>query len=318
MKRQRSKRLGQAGVVGVLLMAAVAWAEPPASAVATGAPDEGDPRVEAALLVDATQVKPGDAFRVGVRFRMDPGWHIYWKNPGDSGLETEVSWDTPGSTVGPLQWPFPHTFRTPDGFIVTHGYDGEVLLFAQARATESATGTLQLSAAVEALVCEVHCIPAELMLTRSVPLGPETTLDADASRAFDAAGAQVPRPVADTGHAVRVALDAPQLTAGQDFTGTVTVTGPGGAPLPALEADFFTPERIDGVASVALTQAGPGRFTLKGKAEPDVPAAAPRLTGVLRLGTKASGYQPLAVDVPLAKRARNSQPPRPTSSPARM
>ncbi|NMO16114.1 thiol:disulfide interchange protein [Pyxidicoccus fallax] len=300
MKRQQWKRFGAVGGLGMALLATVAWAELPASAVGTSAPDEGDPRVEAALLVDATQVKPGDAFRVGVRFRMDPGWHIYWKNPGDSGLETEIAWDTPGSTVGPLQWPFPHTFRTPDGFIVTHGYDGEVLLFAQARAAEGATGSLQLSAAVEALVCEVHCIPAELMLTRSVPLGPQTQLDADAARAFDDAQTKVPRPTADTGHMVKLALDTPQLKAGQEFTGTLTVAGPGGAPLPALEADFFTPERIDGVERVTLTSAGPGRFALKGKAEPDVPTAEPRLTGVLRLGTKASGYQPVTVDVPLA------------------
>jgi thiol:disulfide interchange protein/DsbC/DsbD-like thiol-disulfide interchange protein len=300
MKRQQWKRLKLAGSAGVFLLSAVAWANLPPSAVGTGAPDEGDPRVEAALLVDATQVKAGDTFRVGVRFRMDPGWHIYWKNPGESGLETEVAWDTPGSTVGPLQWPYPHTFRTSDGFITTHGYDGEALLFAQARAAPDATGTLQLSAAVEALVCEVHCIPAELMLTRSVPLGPETVRDADAVRAFDAAQAKVPRPTSDTGHTVQLALDAKQLTPGQDFTGTLTVTGPNGAALPAVEADFFTPERIDGVASVALTAAGPGRFSLKGKMEPGAPEKEPRLTGVLRLGTAASGYQPLAVDVAMA------------------
>jgi len=300
MKRQQSKKLGPVAVVGVLLVSAVAWAQLPPSSVATGAPDEGNPRVEASLLVDATQVKAGDTFRVGVRFRMDPGWHIYWKNPGDSGLETNVSWDTPGSTVGPLQWPYPHTFRTPDGFIVTHGYDGEVLLFAQARAAENATGMLQLSAAAEALVCEVHCIPAELMLTRSVPLGPQTVRDAEAVRAFDAAQAKVPRPAADTGHTVQLVLDAKSLTAGQDFTGTITVTGPGGAPLPALEGDFFTPDRIAGVASVGLTPSGPGRFKLKGKMEPDAPGTEPRLVGVLRLGTAAAGYQPLAVDVPMA------------------
>jgi thiol:disulfide interchange protein DsbD len=286
--------------MALLLVAAVAQAALPPSAVGTAAPDEGDPRVEAALLVDATQVKAGDTFRVGVRFRLDPGWHIYWKNPGDSGLETEVSWDTPGSTVGPLQWPFPHTFRTPDGFITTHGYDNEVILFAQAKAAPEATGTLQLSAAVEALVCEVHCIPAELMLTRGVPVGPETVRDTEAFPGFDAAQAQVPRPTADSGHAVQVALDVKQLTAGQEFTGTVTLTGPGGAPVGPVEKDFFVAERMEGVERLSLTQDGPGRYTLKGKASPDVPQVEPRLAGVLRLGTKASGYQPLEVVGPLA------------------
>ncbi|WP_426756383.1 protein-disulfide reductase DsbD family protein [Myxococcus sp. Y35] len=301
MTHRQSKRLGRVGGIGLLLMAAVAWADLPASAVASSAPDEGNPRVEGALLVDATQVKPGDTFRVGVRFRLDPGWHIYWKNPGDSGLETEVAWDTPGATVGTLRWPFPDTFRTPDGFITTYGYDNEAILVADVKATEgAATGVLNLSAAVEALVCEVHCIPAELMLTRSLPLGPQTLRDAETAAIFDAEVAKVPRPVADSGHTVSLALDAPQLTAGQEFTGTLTVTGPGGAAVPAVEGDFFVAERIPGVARVGLTADGPGRFKLQGKAEPDVQASAPGLTGVLRLGTAATGYQFLEVKAPLA------------------
>src|SRR5687767_14969805 len=101
MKRQGSVRWG------VLLWAVVAstatWAARPASSVGTGASDEGNPRVETELRVDVSQVKPGDTFRVGVHFRMDPGWHVYWKNPGDSGLATEVSWDMPGVTVGELR-----------------------------------------------------------------------------------------------------------------------------------------------------------------------------------------------------------------------
>ena len=67
---------------------------------------------------------------MGVRFRLDPGWHLYWKNPGDGSLPTEVSWDTPGTTVDALQWPSPRPFRTPDGSITTYGYADEVLLFA--------------------------------------------------------------------------------------------------------------------------------------------------------------------------------------------
>ncbi|WP_084609443.1 protein-disulfide reductase DsbD family protein [Archangium violaceum] len=284
-------------VLGLCLGAAEARAQLPSTAVASGAPDEGNDRVEAALLTDVAQVKAGDAFRVGVRFRMDPGWHIYWKNPGESGLASEVTWDTPGTTVGELQWPAPSTFRTSDGYITTYGYAEEVLLFADARASEKAEGSLQLSAAADVLVCEVHCLPAQLMLTRNISVGPETRPDAEHALVFAAAHARVPVAPESSGHAVTLALDTKPLTAGQPFTGTLTVTGPRGQPVPAVDKDFFVPERIPGIARLALSAVAgrPGTFKLEGQAAPDVPAQEPRFAGVLHLGSSA-----LTVSLPMA------------------
>ncbi|AKI99376.1 protein-disulfide reductase DsbD family protein [Archangium gephyra] len=287
-------------VLGLCLGAGEARAQLPSTAVASGAPDEGNDRVEAALLTDVAQVKAGDAFRVGVRFRMDPGWHIYWKNPGESGLASEVTWDTPGTTVGALQWPAPSTFRTSDGYITTYGYADEVLLFAEARASAQAQGSLQLSAAADVLVCEVHCLPAQLMLTRNLPVGPQTQPDPAHESAFAAAHSRVPVAPESSGHAVTLALDTKPLTAGQPFTGTLTVTAPKGQPVPAVEKDFFVPERIPGIARLALSPVAgrPGTFKLEGEAAPDVPAQEPRLAGVLRLGPP--GAAALTVSLPLA------------------
>ncbi|HYO57668.1 protein-disulfide reductase DsbD family protein [Archangium sp.] len=306
MAQQRVRRSSWGGllftVLGLCLGSGVARAELPSTAVARGAPDEGNDRVEAALLMDVAQVKPGDSFRVGVRFRMDPGWHIYWKNPGESGLASEVSWDTPGTTVGELQWPAPSTFRTSDGYITTYGYADEVLLFAEARASEKAVGSLQLSAAADVLVCEVHCLPAQLMLTRGLAVGPETRPDSAHAPSFDAARARVPVSPESSGHAVTLALDAKPLTAGQPFTGTLTVTGPRGQPVPAVEKDFFVPERIPGIARLALAPVAgrPGTFKLEGEAAPDVPPKEPRFAGVLRLGPVAAGSPSLTLNLPLA------------------
>ena len=299
MKRQGSVRWG------VLLWAVVAstvtWAAPPASAVSTGAPDEGgNPRVETELRVDVSQVKPGDTFRVGVHFRMDPGWYIYWKNPGDSGLSTEVSWDTPGVTVGELRWPFPSTYRTPDGFIVTHGYKEEVILFAEARASEQATGSLTLSAAVDALVCEQRCIPAEMLLSRSLPVGTETVRDAESTAAFDAAQSRVPLMPEAAGLTMALALDSEKLKTGQPFTGTLTVSASDGKLLSSVEPDFFVPERIRGIKAMGLTLEAPGRFRLQGEAAPNAPKEDPRLKGVLRLGSAQTGFQAVEVNLPLA------------------
>jgi len=303
MKQQRVRRLGWSGLLfaglGLFLDAGVARADLPASAVARGALDEGDERVEAALLTDVTQVKPGDTFRVGVRFRMDPHWHIYWKNPGESGLASEVTWDTPGTTVGELQWPAPSTFRTPDGYITTYGYTEEVLLFAEARAPEKATGSLPLAAAADVLVCEVQCLPAQLMLTRDLPVGAETLRDAEHAPTFDTARARVPVKPESAGHGVTLALDTKPLTAGQSFTGTLTVTGKGAH---EVEKDFFVPERVRGLGKLALSPVAdkPGTFKLEGEVAPAVPDQEPRLAGVLRLGTVASGYRALTLDLPLA------------------
>jgi len=299
MRRQRAFRWATALLWG-LVVSGTAWAQVPSSAVALGAPDEGEPRVEATLLTDVSSVKPGDSFRVGVRFRMDPGWHIYWKNPGDSGLSTELSWDTPGVTVGEMRWPFPSTFRTPDGFIVTHGYKDEVLLFAEAQASEQAKGSLILSAAVDALLCEVNCIPAQMVLTRPLAVGMQTVPDAEARSAFDASEARVPKTPQRAGLALALTLDSPVLKVGQPFSGTLTVSALEGKVRPDVEPDFFIPERIRGISRVALTPAGLGRFQLKGEAAPDVPKEEPRLKGVLRLGTAQAGYQWVEVNLPMA------------------
>jgi thiol:disulfide interchange protein/DsbC/DsbD-like thiol-disulfide interchange protein len=283
-----------------LVASAVAAAEPPASALGSGAPDDGNPRLETALLVDASQVKPGDTVRVGVRFRMDKDWHIYWKNPGDAGLSTEVTWDAPGLTVGELRWPFPSTFRTPDNFIITYGYHDEVLLFAQAHVSEQASGPLTLSASVEALVCQERCIPAQMLLSRILPVGSQTVRDEEAAVSFDAAQAQVPRTAEESGITVALALDAPSLKTGQAFSGTVTVAARDGKAVLDTEPGFFVPEHIRGIKRIELVSDTPGTFRLQGDAAATAPKEPPRFKGVLRLGTAQTGYRALEVDLPLA------------------
>ena len=63
---------------------------------------------------------------VALRLKMKPGWHVYWQNPGDSGLPTTIDWKLPsGFAAGPIQWPAPHAL--PAGPLINYGYEGEVL-----------------------------------------------------------------------------------------------------------------------------------------------------------------------------------------------
>ena len=51
--------------------------------------------VRAELVADVTRAMPGDSFGVGVLLTIPKGSHIYWKNPGASGLASGVEWTMP-------------------------------------------------------------------------------------------------------------------------------------------------------------------------------------------------------------------------------
>ena len=72
-----------------------------------GAPLKID-HIPVELVTDTIQAEAGRPFSIGLRIKMDEGWHTYWENPGDSGLATNIDWELPeGFTAAPIQWPFP-------------------------------------------------------------------------------------------------------------------------------------------------------------------------------------------------------------------
>jgi thiol:disulfide interchange protein DsbD len=103
---------------------------------------------------------------VGVLFLLDPGWHLYWRNPGESGLAPELSWTAPGLEVGPLAWPAPRVFLETDAELITYGYVGQVLLASEAVVVGERPARIGVD--VEVLVCRFECIPAKLSLERAL------------------------------------------------------------------------------------------------------------------------------------------------------
>ena len=69
--------------------------------------------VKAELLTDVSSVKPGDSFNVGVLLHIKPEWHIYWTNPGESGMATDAKIKVDKANVGEVQFPIPTTFIQP-------------------------------------------------------------------------------------------------------------------------------------------------------------------------------------------------------------
>jgi thiol:disulfide interchange protein DsbD len=123
--------------------------------------------VRARLVADPDA--PSSAPRVGVLLEMDPGWHVYWKNPGDSGLATEVEFSLPsGFEAGPLQWPLPERFTQP-GDLIAYGYHGSVLLAAEiATSGASPLRESNLAASVSWLACKDKCVLGSAELKRTL------------------------------------------------------------------------------------------------------------------------------------------------------
>lgn len=140
----------------------------PAGAAAAPA---GNAHAKVTLVSEQTFLQPGGRFRVGLHFELEKGWHIYWKNPGDSGQPPRVEWILPPQfKASPVEWPAPR--RIENGPLVDYGYEDEVLL----RATISAPAGLtpgrkaELQANIKWLVCHDICIPGQQTVTLSLPV----------------------------------------------------------------------------------------------------------------------------------------------------
>jgi DsbC/DsbD-like thiol-disulfide interchange protein len=165
-----------------LLSAASAWAQ---SAVVS------TPQVRAELVAHAPEgIAPGKPVQLGLRIEHQPHWHTYWKNPGDSGLPTTLTWTLPeGVTVGEVQWPTPK--KLPLGPLVNYGYE-EVLLLPVSVTLPAgfSASTLDVKLAAEWLVCKDVCIPESGEFRLSLPAQAATS-----AHAADFAAARETQPV---------------------------------------------------------------------------------------------------------------------------
>jgi thiol:disulfide interchange protein/DsbC/DsbD-like thiol-disulfide interchange protein len=148
-----------------------------AAASAWAAPLVKTEHVEAELVSDKASAQPGVASLIGLKLRMTPEWHTYWKNPGDSGLPTRIKWTLPeGWKVGELHWPFPQTL--PVGPLMNYGYEDEVVLLAELTPPADAKpGNAEIKAHAEWLVCKDVCIPEKGELDFTLPVANEAAKD---------------------------------------------------------------------------------------------------------------------------------------------
>ncbi len=151
-------------------------------------------QVRAELLAWAPDgVEAGKPVWLGLQLAHQPDWHTYWKNSGDSGLPTTLTWQLPtGVTAGDIAWPTPR--KIPIGTLANYGYEQTVLLPVPLTVAPGFNAQqLDIKLKAEWLVCRLECIPQEGEFTLSVPVKGST---AASSQAFQAAFAAAPQSLA--------------------------------------------------------------------------------------------------------------------------
>jgi thiol:disulfide interchange protein DsbD len=145
------------------------------------------------LFPDASETPPGTRFTAAVELTMAPGWHTYWRSPGDAGQPTKIAWTLPpGFSAGAIQWPVPEKLIEED--LVVNAYSGvATLLIPVSVEAGVAAGRYDLSAKVSWLECEKSCIKGTKTVTASIVVGPNRTASPE-SEAIALAKAKIPPP----------------------------------------------------------------------------------------------------------------------------
>ncbi|HEY6087360.1 MAG TPA: thioredoxin family protein [Burkholderiaceae bacterium] len=255
-------------------------------------------QVHAELVAHAPEgIAPGKPVWLGLQIEHQPHWHTYWKNPGDSGLPTTLSWQLPSSVAaGDIDWPTPK--KLPVGPLVNYGYEGKLLLpvpLSVSPAFDAKVLDVKLSA--QWLVCREVCIPQQGEFALSIPAQAST---AGHAVAFGTAQAAKPQPA--TG-----ALARAELVDGAK-TLRVTVTGLPAA-LRGRELAFFAetagviehaarvPARWDGDAWQAQVPVSMQRF--ESPAQMQAVLVAPGATAGVQVSLAIAGAWPaLAAPAP--------------------
>ena len=199
---ERSARAGKLYIALLLALLAFSLGATNARADLTSATVSADgtsatgPHLTVSLVSSAKTIAPGAGFQTGLHFKMEPGWHVYWVNAGDSGEPPSIKWDLPTSIVaGPIQYPAPH--RLPYGPLTDYGYPDEVLFPIDMDVSPALKpgAPLVLAAKVDWLVCRESCIPGKASLALHLPTGAQPAADPQGLALIQGWNKKLPKPL---------------------------------------------------------------------------------------------------------------------------
>ncbi len=138
----------------------------PASAAATDW--SGDARAQVRLITgsDTTERQPVEA---GLEFRYAPGWHGYWRTPGDAGVAPVLDWTGSGNVkTAAIAWPAPT--RLVVSGLQNSVYEGRFILPVAIELADPRQPAA-VALAIDYAACSNICVPVHADLALSLPVG---------------------------------------------------------------------------------------------------------------------------------------------------
>jgi thiol:disulfide interchange protein DsbD len=169
-----------------------------------------DTHTKATLASEMAVIEAGNIFWLALHYEPRDGWHTYWKNPGDSGMQTSFSWDLPeGFIPGEVHYPVPDAL--PVEPLTNYGYNGASTLLIPVEAPKVInTQSIQITANIEWLICEIECVPQYGEFSLELPVG-KAQASPENANLFATARQNMPEP-AFWGGALEIAPETASLT----------------------------------------------------------------------------------------------------------
>jgi len=126
---------------------------------------------EVELVNLSPSIEVGQTVRVGLKFKCEPNYHIYWKNVGDAGTPPTITWkENADVKFGNTFWPGPHIFDQKG--VINFVYSDETIIVFEAKVSSTAKNQIQLDGLAEWLECnENGCFPKEKQVSLTLNLG---------------------------------------------------------------------------------------------------------------------------------------------------
>lgn len=124
-------------------------------------PSTNDDPIQIELIAEDESIQLNHPFWVAIKMSIDPDWHTYWKNPGETGAPVSINWELPpGFEVLSVEWPFPHRFESNS--MIGFGYENEVYFLAKLLPSQAGSTEKTLKATLKWIVCsDSQCVPGE-------------------------------------------------------------------------------------------------------------------------------------------------------------